>query len=93
MAPANGMVSFHATVDDFIRFTVGGNIIMDTVTADGNQSTSLLTGELEMIQVRCQQHLDRQFYGIDVAVYSPTYFDTTLHTYMFFICRASYTQW
>lgn len=56
MAPANGMVSFRAAVDDLIRFTVGGNIIMDTVSAGGNQSTSVLAGEFEMVKVRSQQN-------------------------------------
>ena len=52
MAPMNGTVSFRATGDDLIRFTVEGVPIMDTIGTSENESTSILTGEVEMVQVR-----------------------------------------
>lgn len=51
MSPANGTVSFLATADDWFRFTVDGKTIMDTISADVDESTSMLTGEVEMVQV------------------------------------------
>lgn len=51
LGPATGMVSFQATADDFLRFTVDGLTIMDTVSSEGGLSSSILTGEADMIKV------------------------------------------
>lgn len=52
MAPANGTVSFRAKADDLFRFTVDGIVVVDTVSGGGDVSTSLLTWEVEMVEVR-----------------------------------------
>ncbi|CAM9800578.1 unnamed protein product [Ectocarpus sp. 6 AP-2014] len=48
MGPTDGTVSFQATADDLFRFTVDGVVVMDTVTAEGDASTSILTAEVDM---------------------------------------------
>lgn len=48
MGPVDGLVSFRATADDLFRLTIDGNVVMDTVSAEGNASTSILTAEIEM---------------------------------------------
>lgn len=46
--PVDGEVSFRGTADDMLRFTVDGDVVMDTVSAGGNASTSILTAEVAM---------------------------------------------
>lgn len=46
--PVDGVVSFRATADDLLRFTVNGSVVMDTVSAGGNASTSILTADVTM---------------------------------------------
>lgn len=46
--PVDGVVSFRATADDLLRFTVNGTVVMDTVSAGGNASTSILTADVTM---------------------------------------------
>ncbi len=48
MGPVDGLVSFRATADDLFRLTIDGNVVMNTVSAEGNASTSILTAEVEM---------------------------------------------
>lgn len=48
VGPADGMVSFQATADDLFRFTLDGDVVMDTVSAEGNASTSVLVAEVNM---------------------------------------------
>ncbi|CAN0173091.1 unnamed protein product, partial [Ectocarpus sp. 12 AP-2014] len=48
MGPTDGTVSFQATADDLFRFTVDGAVVMDTVSAEGDVSTSILTAEVDM---------------------------------------------
>lgn len=52
MAPVTGTVSFRGTADDLLRFTVDGVTIIDTVSSEGGASTSVLTGNVEMEEVR-----------------------------------------
>lgn len=46
--PIDGQVYFRATADDLLRFTVNGDVVMDTVSAGGNASTSILTADVAM---------------------------------------------
>lgn len=46
--PVDGVVSFRATADDLLRFTVNGSVVMDTMSAGGNASTSVLTADVTM---------------------------------------------
>ncbi|CAN0497767.1 unnamed protein product, partial [Ectocarpus sp. 8 AP-2014] len=48
MGPTDGKVSFQATADDLFRFTLDGVVVMDTVSAEGGASTSLLKAEVDM---------------------------------------------
>lgn len=48
VGPIDGKVSFQATADDLFRFEVNGDVVMDTVSAEGNASTSVLTAEVNM---------------------------------------------
>lgn len=46
--PIDGEVSFRAAADDLLRFTVNGDTVMDTVSAGGNASASVLTADITM---------------------------------------------
>lgn len=42
---------FRARADDLFRFTVDGNILMDSISSGGEVSTSILEGQLRMVEV------------------------------------------
>lgn len=48
VGPTDGKVSFRATADDLFRFAVNGDVVMDTVSAEGNASTSVLMADVNM---------------------------------------------
>lgn len=48
VGPTDGQVSFQATADDLFRLTLDGVVFMDTVSADGGSSTSILTANVAM---------------------------------------------
>lgn len=52
MGPATGAISFRGTADDLLRLTVDGVTVIDTVSSEGEASSSVLTGNVEMKEVR-----------------------------------------
>lgn len=52
MGPATGAISFRGTADDLLRLTIDGVTIIDAVSLEGEASSSVLNGNVEMKEVR-----------------------------------------